>query len=88
MKVQGGTAGAREQVSACRRACAERRIASPASVVSDMGCAPQAGIISEMMDDAMEDNSEEIEDETEAEIDKARCVSALAMHACLKASYC
>ena len=50
--------------------------------------APQAGIISDMMDDAMEDNSEEIEDETEAEIDKARCVSALAMHACLKASYC
>ena len=41
-----------------------------------------------MMDDAMEDNSEEIEDETEAEIDKARCVSALATHACLKACYC
>lgn len=52
-----------------------------------MGChAPQAGIISEMMDDAMEDNSEEIEDETEAEIDKVCCVSALAMYACLNAS--
>ena len=37
-----------------------------------------------MMDDAMEDNSEDIEAETEAEIDKACRLLALALHACLK----